>query len=55
MFNRKSEDYFNECGLLRLDLRSDYENTEDIFEILSLIVPPAFELFGCRIVATKIP
>lgn len=55
LFNRKSEDYFNECGLLRLDLRSDYENTENIFEILSLIVPPAFELFGCRMVATKIP
>lgn len=55
LFNRKSEDYFNDCGLLRLDLRSDYEKEEAIFEILSLIVPPAFELFDCRFVATKIP
>ncbi len=24
LFNRKARDYFNNCGLLRLDLRSDY-------------------------------
>ncbi|MDE7212636.1 MAG: hypothetical protein K2O03_14490, partial [Lachnospiraceae bacterium] len=39
----------------RLDLRSDYECVEKIFEILSLIVPPAYELFDCEMVATKIP
>ena len=61
LFNRKAadgqepKDYFNNCGLLRLDLRSDYECMEKIFEILSLIVPPAYELFGCEMVATKIP
>lgn len=51
----KPRDYFNNCGLLRLDLRSDYERRENIEEILSLIVPPAFELFTCQMVATKIP
>ena len=25
LFNRRAKDYFNNCGLLRLDLRSDYE------------------------------
>ena len=55
LFNRQAQDYFNNCGLLRLDLRSDYERTECIREILSLIVPPAFELFVCRMIATKIP
>lgn len=61
LFNRraldgqKPRDYFNECGLLRLDIRSDYEETEKIKEILSLIVPPAFELFVCQMIATKIP
>lgn len=61
LFNRralegqKPRDYFNECGLLRLDLRSDYEETAQIEEILSLIVPPAFELFSCQMIATKIP
>ena len=55
LFNRQANDYFNNCGLLRLDLRSDYERAESIFEILSLIVPPAFELFGCQMIATKVP
>ena len=55
LFNRRSSDYFDQCGLLRLDLRSDHERTDAIRDILSLIVPPAFELFGCRMVATKIP
>lgn len=55
LFNRKADDYFNNCGLLRLDLRSDYECEENIFEILSLITQPAFELFNCEMIATKIP
>ena len=55
LFNRQANDYFNNCGLLRLDLRSDYERTESIFEILSLIVPPTFELFDCQMIATKVP
>lgn len=49
------KDYFNNCGLLRLDLRSDYERTESIWEIMSLIVQPTFELFACQMIATKIP
>lgn len=51
----KPKDYFNNCGLLRLDLRSDYERTESIREIMSLIVPSTFELFACQMIATKIP
>lgn len=54
LFNRKADDYFNDGGLLRLDLRSDYEQEENIFEILSLIIPSVFELFKCQIIATKI-
>ncbi len=55
LFNRKAEDFFNDCGLLRLDLKSDYEQEGHIYEILSLIVPPAYDLFGCRMIASKIP
>lgn len=55
LFNRQADDYFNDCGILRLDLRSDYERREVISEILSLIVQPAFEMFDCRMIATKIP
>lgn len=54
LFNRKADDYFNNCGLLRLDLRSDYEYEEKIFEILSLIIPSTFELFDCQMIATKV-
>lgn len=55
LFNRRSDDYFNNCGLMRLDLRSDYEHTECIYEILSLITLPAFDLFDCKMIATKVP
>ncbi len=55
LFHRDSKDYFNRCGLLRLDLKSDYEKEKPISDILSLIVPPAYDLFDCDMVATKIP
>ena len=53
LFQRNSHDYFTECGLLDLDLRSDYENEVAIKEILSLIISPTFELFKCNKIATK--
>lgn len=40
-------------GILRLDLRSDYENEAELSEILSLIVPPAYEWLGCGSLITK--
>lgn len=36
-------------------MRSDYEQEEKIFEILSLFIPSAFDLFNCQMIATKIP
>lgn len=55
LFHRDSEDYFNDCGILRLDLRSDYEKQEVIADILSLIAASAYELFECGMIATKAP
>ncbi len=55
LFNRKATDYFNNCGLLRLDLRSDYEKEKIILEIVSLLIPSAFEIFDCQMIATKVP
>lgn len=55
LFNRTAEDFFTNMGLLRLDLRSDYENGEDIREILALLLPRVEEMFACGTVATKIP
>lgn len=53
LFRRKSKDYFTNCGLLRLDLRSDYETEEAIRNILSLIINPTYVLFSCDKIATK--
>jgi len=53
LFRRNAADYFTDCGLLRLDLRSDYEKYSEIRQILALIVPPAFSLFDCERIATK--
>lgn len=53
LFHRNANDFFTECGVLRLDLRSDYEKTEEIENILSLIIMPAFEMFLCEKIATK--
>lgn len=53
LFNRKAKDYFTDCGLLRLDLRSDYEQRDEIESILRLIMSFAFGDFQCHKVATK--
>ncbi len=55
LFNRHASDFFDNCGVLRLDLRSDYEQEKIILEILSLIMQSAFELFECEMIATKVP
>ena len=54
LFHRESKDYFNNCGLLRLDLRSDYETKSDIIDILKLIIDKTYQLFDCNMIATKV-
>ncbi len=55
LFHRDSDkDYFDNCGLLRIDLRSDCERAEVIQEIISLIKDPVFDLFYCDKIATKV-
>lgn len=54
LFHRDAADYFTDCGLLRLDIRSDYEREEEIVKIVSSILEPAFELFRCDKIATKV-
>ncbi len=46
-------DYFTNCGLLRLDIRSDYEISIEIIKILRLIIEPTYSLFDCDKIATK--
>ncbi len=55
LFHRISQDYFNHCALLRLDLRPDYESCEHIRTILTLILESTYELFGGTMIATKAP
>ena len=53
LFNRKAKDYFNNCGLLRLDLRSDYEKQDMIEDILGIIISETKDMFACEMIATK--
>lgn len=53
LFHRDAGDFFTNCGLLRLDIRSDYEISSEIIKILTLIIEPAYTLFHCDKIATK--
>lgn len=53
MFRRKSDDYYDGYGLLRVDVRSDYEKADLLYEIVSLITEPFHDWFGCTDIATK--
>ncbi len=53
LFHRDANDYFTNCGLLRLDIRSDYERSNEIIKILGLLIEPAYMLFHCDKIATK--
>lgn len=55
MFHRISDDNFNNMGVLRLDVKSDYEKSEVLKGLLELFIPPAYELFDCDEIITKIP
>lgn len=52
-FHRDADDFFTNCALLRLDLRSDYESADEICGILAPVLAPSFDLFGCDKIATK--
>ena len=54
-FHRHADDAFDHCCVLRVDVKSEYENAEDLTAILNPIVKPAFDLFACREVIAKIP
>ena len=52
---RVSEDRFNHMGILRVDVRSDYEREDSLYDIFSLITPRLEEMLGCQGVLTKAP
>lgn len=55
LFHRESDDAFHGDGVLRLDVRNDYEEEDILYDILSLILPSAFALFACDEIITKAP
>lgn len=55
MFRREAQDHYTDCGILRLDVRSDCEKAELLYRILSLLIKPFYDWFGCSMIATKAP
>lgn len=53
MFKREAEDFFNDTVILRIDLRSDYENYAVIKSVVSAFINNYLQLLECRSVATK--
>ncbi len=52
---RVSEDEFNNMGILRVDVRSDYEKEDVLKDIFALITPHLSDILGCNGVLTKAP
>ena len=50
---RLSEDEFNNMGILRVDVRSDYEQENELYGIFSLVTPELEKMLGCKGVLTK--
>lgn len=52
---RVSEDEFDHMGILRVDVRSDYEKEDLLYGIVTLVTPHLPELLGCNGIITKAP
>ena len=55
LFHRTADDAFGDSGVLRLDVGSAYETKEALGDILSVIIPPAYDLFECGEIVSKVP
>lgn len=55
IFKREADDYYDDCGILRIDLGTKYEQAEAIEDILNLVSVPFMTWFGCSKIATKAP
>ena len=52
---RESDDAFNHMGVLRVDVRSDYEKETVLYDIFALVTPELNDMVGCKGVLTKAP
>lgn len=53
LFHREADDAFDQCALLRLDLRSDYEKEVVITSLMELVSQHVRSWFGSDCIATK--
>jgi hypothetical protein len=53
MFHRIAEDEFNHYGVLRIDIKSEYENRKNIDAILDIINESFYSLFDVKSILTK--
>ena len=53
LFHRKADDFFNHTGILRLDLKSEYEKSEEIRSIVTILLDSSYSLFETKIVTQK--
>ena len=53
MFHRVADDEFNHYGILRIDLRSDYENQSIIDDILEIVNENFYKAFDVEAILTK--
>ncbi|AUJ29688.1 GNAT family N-acetyltransferase [Liquorilactobacillus hordei] len=55
IFKRVSKvDKFNNFLILRLDLRSDFEKSQIVLELLKIIIEPLVKIFACSKIASKV-
>lgn len=52
---RVSDDEFNNMGILRVDVRSDYEEEKVLYDIFALVTPKLEDMLRCKGVLTKAP
>lgn len=52
---RVSEDVYHNMGILRIDVRSDYEKEDALYDITALITPHLPEMLNCDGIITKVP
>lgn len=52
---RVSEDEFDHMGILRVDVRSDYEKEDMLYDMITLIIPHISGMLNCDGIITKVP
>lgn len=53
LFTRFSEDHFNNCVIMRMDLLSDYEKCDYIIELTQSFIEHSKEYYDGNLIATK--